>query len=417
MTHTGATHTSFVLLGGAGTLSRRSAVLLSFSPEMIRGEAEVLGARVRVRIITATQLIPTDSGAGLVQKARLVSAPVAYAGYHAAADYATVGYSGVGGAASYSDYTPTLASLASGTYLTFILNTVGLAALVAAQDAGEAFTCAIMMQGNEGGIGPTYFDKQDTLELGSMDHGTVDYRPQLQLCAGVFYRGHGAAAASTSVTLPAGWQAGDLALVQAANLSSGLNIDTTLFPAGWTSLGQLRGHWVMAWRLLEAGDTSTGTWLGADKVQVTVYGGVDPADPLGKLGFAYAAGTGVLTPLQVTDGTSWVHYAGLSETDATYKAKTPASFTNRSSSHAVGELEASDTDGGVATQGSISPLAGGGNQYQMAVELVAGCPAEASDDATAQAGDGRWGQAWAESQPGSGLGIELMVDLTTMPEA
>ena len=81
-----------------------------------------------------------------------------------------------------------------------------------------------------------------------------------------------ASAASTSVSLPS-FQPGDVALVIT---QGGGGVPTT--PAGWTTLATVNNgfspYLAMGYRVLQSGDTTTGTWTGASVVGVAIYRGV-----------------------------------------------------------------------------------------------------------------------------------------------
>lgn len=88
-----------------------------------------------------------------------------------------------------------------------------------------------------------------------------------------------ASAQSSSVSLPAGWQAGDFAMVLAHH-SNGASIPSA--PAGWTlvnNIGLAGGAAAIGYRILQTGDTTTGNWQG-ERIGVTIYRGVETRAPL-----------------------------------------------------------------------------------------------------------------------------------------
>jgi hypothetical protein len=173
----------------------------------------------------------------------------------------------------------------------------------------------------------------------------------------------GSAVGTTSASLPTGWQPGDLAIVAAYR--DGSNTAPTV-PSGWTSVLSTSGNTnslVVGRRILQAGDTGTGTWTNATNLVVHVYRGIDPATPVGASAGTGAQSTTVTYPaltLQVTDGTSWVAgFAGHRSVDTAIETP-PTGMTNRSDSlNATAELAGHDTNGGVASWSQQSVSVGG----------------------------------------------------------
>ena len=129
-----------------------------------------------------------------------------------------------------------------------------------------------------------------------------------------------AQAAAATVNLPSGWQPGDLAVAYAYR--NGSTAPPTV-PAGWTSITATTGantnSRAIGWRVLQAGDTSTGTWTNATDIAVAIMRG-QATVPIG----AFASGgtnTTTLTmpalTLTKTDGSSWLLlFAGSKATNA-----------------------------------------------------------------------------------------------------
>jgi Concanavalin A-like lectin/glucanases superfamily len=140
----------------------------------------------------------------------------------------------------------------------------------------------------------------------------------------ISYVGMNSAAAS-SVTLPVGWEVGDLAIAHAYR-DGGSNTSPTAAD-GWTDIATSNGVNLnsrrIAYRILESGDTTTGPNLGATQSQVIVLRGAHSTSPIG----ANSSGGGLtatpqLPALTVTDtsGTGWlIGFAGV-RTDGTNSA-------------------------------------------------------------------------------------------------
>jgi len=91
--------------------------------------------------------------------------------------------------------------------------------------------------------------------------------------------------AVTSLTLPGAWAAGDIAVVFA--FRSGNTTPPTL-PTGWTNInnGATGGGGTncssrSGYRVLQAGDSTTGTWTNATHLAVSIYRGQKAASPIG----------------------------------------------------------------------------------------------------------------------------------------
>jgi len=90
-----------------------------------------------------------------------------------------------------------------------------------------------------------------------------------------------ATAGTTNVNLPAGWAVGDVAIVFALRSNDTSNIGT---PSGWISNNNFIGNSSMSarlgYRVLQSGDTSTGTWSSATGIGVVIFTGTDTTQPI-----------------------------------------------------------------------------------------------------------------------------------------
>lgn len=117
-----------------------------------------------------------------------------------------------------------------------------------------------------------------------------------------------ASASTTSATLPS-FNPNDVGILFAYRSSN--NAAPTL-PSGWTRIdsgGANTNSAIIAYRVLQAGDTTTGTWTNATEVVVQVYRGLDTVDPIGGEAQGGASNATITYPaitMQVTNGTSWV---------------------------------------------------------------------------------------------------------------
>jgi hypothetical protein len=203
------------------------------------------------------------------------------------------------------------------------------------------------------------------------------------------------------VALPAGWKPGDLAIVLAVrknnegiipSLATGWSaISASLYgAAGPEGLSVRLGS-----RVLQAGDTTSGAWIGANSIQMAVYRNVGS---IGSNAVAFT-GPGVKTitfPAIGVDsaGSSWVvgigeHYMFTSNA----KLATVSGAVTRTSSSATPETLVVDTNGAVSSWpqhvSSVLPTGAGAidNSIGFSIELVsmlAPVPARAPD-ATATA--------------------------------
>lgn len=93
-----------------------------------------------------------------------------------------------------------------------------------------------------------------------------------------------ASAIANTVNLPAGWSPGMVALAWGRRNTAA----TIAVPSGWTALPitsgtDLGGTTKLAWRVLQAGDTSIGTWTNATDVCVIVYPNLNTTVPFGNV--------------------------------------------------------------------------------------------------------------------------------------
>jgi hypothetical protein len=183
----------------------------------------------------------------------------------------------------------------------------------------------------------------------------------------------GQATGTTSATLPA-FNAGDFAIVFAFNAGS-TTAPTT--PTGWTNIlapaGANTCSMKLGFRILQTGDTTTGTWTNATLVVVHVYRGVTA---IGGSASASGASTTVSYPaltMQAAQGTSWVAgFAGHRSVDTALETP-PTGMTNRSDVVNTAEGAGHDTNGGV-TSWSLQTVSVGGTSsgwFGSTVELIA----------------------------------------------
>jgi hypothetical protein len=184
----------------------------------------------------------------------------------------------------------------------------------------------------------------------------------------------GRATGTTSATLPA-FNAGDFAIVFA--FRDGSTVAPTT-PAGWTNIlapaGANTCSMKLGFRILQTGDTTTGTWTNATSVVVHVYRGVTA---IGGSASASGASTTVSYPaltMQAAQGTSWVAgFAGHRSVDTALETP-PTGMINRSDVvDATDEAAGHDTNGGV-TSWTLQTVSVGGTSsgwFGSTVELIA----------------------------------------------
>jgi hypothetical protein len=170
---------------------------------------------------------------------------------------------------------------------------------------------------------------------------------------------------TASATLPPLVQPGDVAVVFAYR--AGSNSVPTL-PSGWTSIdsgGANTNSAIIGYRVLQSGDTTTGTWTNATEVGVQVYRGLDTLDPIGKEAKGGASSATITYPaitMQQTDGTSWVLGFAGDRNIAANVATAPAGMTNHISVASTtangGAAGGADTNGGVTSWSSETVASG-----------------------------------------------------------
>ncbi len=139
---------------------------------------------------------------------------------------------------------------------------------------------------------------------------------------------------SDSVALPGGWSAGNIAIVSCVNVV-GVNITP---PAGWTVINSLSSgtaRIIAAYRILQAGDTTTGTWANANNVGVSIYAG-QAATPIGQVETWAAAATSQTYPAitcQVSNSTSWIISCGGKNNASVTAMGVPSGLVSRSASN------------------------------------------------------------------------------------
>jgi hypothetical protein len=144
-----------------------------------------------------------------------------------------------------------------------------------------------------------------------------------------------AAAAAASVALPSGWQVGDLAVVFAHRDGS---TTSPSLASGWTNIQAAGANTNSArsgYRVLQSGDTTTGTWTNATSIIVVVLRGHDPSSPIGAFTQTGAQSSSMAfnaLTLQVGDGTSWVLLMGGHRTATDVHTTALSGTTNRSGS-------------------------------------------------------------------------------------
>lgn len=143
-----------------------------------------------------------------------------------------------------------------------------------------------------------------------------------------------ASAAAASVSLPSGWVPGDLAVVLAHRDGS---TTAPSLPTGWTDIvsgGANTNSARAGYRVLQTGDTSTGTWTNATSVIVVILRGADRARPIGASAQTGGASTSMsfaALTLQVQEsGLSWVLLMGGHRTATDVHTVALAGTTNRS---------------------------------------------------------------------------------------
>lgn len=182
-----------------------------------------------------------------------------------------------------------------------------------------------------------------------------------------------AIAASSSVTIPA-HQAGDLLIIHAVD-------DATVptLPSGWTNItsgsGSSNADSRIGYKIAANSGTASGTWTNASITSVSVFRGVDQADPIGASA-TNTPGSSFAIPgltLEVTDGTSWV-FAGIASYFYDPDPNTASGLTQRTQDDNGPAWNTTyDTNAGVASWGGSTPsgTSFGNNFANSAVELKA----------------------------------------------
>lgn len=172
----------------------------------------------------------------------------------------------------------------------------------------------------------------------------------------------GAATGTTSATLPS-FNPGDIAIVFAYRDG---NTTPPSLPTGWDNIlngGGSTNSGRSGSRVLQSGDTTTGTWTNATSVVVLVYRATDGTASIGASARQSGASTTITYPaitLQDAGGNSWgVRFAGHRSTNVAIDTA-PSGFTNRTSvSDATDEAAGFDTNGGVTSLSSGTASVGG----------------------------------------------------------
>ena len=182
-----------------------------------------------------------------------------------------------------------------------------------------------------------------------------------------------AQAAATSVALPTPFDVGDLAVVFAYR-----NASTTppTIPAGWTEVTKTTGadtnSRAIGYRVLEAGDTSTGTWTNATAITVIVLRGQKVSGPIGVKASGGTNTTTLTTPKlegMAAGGSSWVvAFAGSKATNA--NARTLAETTDEGSSVTALNLATGRNISSWASRNYSATVGTAGNRTD-AVEVLA----------------------------------------------
>lgn len=181
-----------------------------------------------------------------------------------------------------------------------------------------------------------------------------------------------ASAAAASVSLPSGWQPGDLAIVFAHR--DGSNTSPTL-PSGWTGIqtgGANTNSARSGYRVLQSGDTSSGTWTNGTSIQLIVLRGQNATTPIGNSAQGGTLGTSMTFPavtFQVTDGTSWAVLMGGHRTATDVNTVGLAGTTNRSGS--IGDIcahTAENVTGWSATSKTVNSSSG---HREHSIEVLA----------------------------------------------
>lgn len=165
--------------------------------------------------------------------------------------------------------------------------------------------------------------------------------------------GHGCALANTMdlSAVSGSPQIGDLLVVYAEVQSA---VSAPSLPSDFTQIGVLGSGSFRArcgYKVLEAGDTTIGTWTGADRVQCNIYNGINPDGPIGTIATSTSLSSGTLRAdiclFEDQTGKSWLCCFNGHSSATNVDSRNFAGLTNRSSGHADNGIGAWDSGAGV----------------------------------------------------------------------
>lgn len=180
-----------------------------------------------------------------------------------------------------------------------------------------------------------------------------------------------AAAAATTVTIPAATAAGDLIIIFAYRNA----ITAPTLPAGYTSASTSSGNansYIVGYKIAVGSDTS-GTWTNANVLQVVVYRGT--AGIASKAGQNNAAATTTAIPALTmwnADGNSWVvAFAGSKQTTSQGTPLAGATTSRGTQVGTTSDTIAADTNAGVSSFSATTSANGASaTSVGVALELV-----------------------------------------------
>lgn len=176
------------------------------------------------------------------------------------------------------------------------------------------------------------------------------------------------AAEATTVTIPAGHQAGDIILIFAFRDGSTTNPS---IPAGWTNITNTTDGTLcsvsIGWKIAANSSETSGTWTNATHLQCVVYRGADPIKPFGTL----TANAGTTSPStygstrgvgkDIMDNQWFVAFQGHTSIDTTTMNTAPTGYTNlQYLQGATSDSVLFDTNGPVASGFASNTVAPGG---------------------------------------------------------
>lgn len=192
----------------------------------------------------------------------------------------------------------------------------------------------------------------------------------------IAFVGHAAAAADTLLlsAVTGAPEVGHFAIVYAED---GAGTVSPVLPSGWTNIdinnrGSYRSR--VGYRFIEFGDVDIGVWTGADRIQVSVYSGVDPDDPIGVTNKASANGT-TITFMGLTaddlSGKSWLVGFYGHQTGPNVHSIALTGATIRSTGHGVPTIGSADIANVTGVVGNITSagVGGSGDNLTQTVEL------------------------------------------------